>query len=496
MDTILHIGKVILLIFAVLMIFNLMILVHEWGHFLAARWRGLKIEKFQIWFGKPIWKKTINGVQYGLGSIPAGGFVALPQMAPMELLEGHTDESGEKLPKISPMDKIIVAIAGPLFSLLLALFFAVIVYFVGKPVDSISATTTIGWVMNDSPASEAGFMPGDEVLKVDGYDIQGFFGPVDTITERVVHSREDKIHFIVKRDGKEVDIYTGYKIPESGALERKGFRQVGLSPAAPTLIFEVFKGSPAELAGLEAGDKILAINDQEILSPSAVSDMVAVSEGKVVKFVVERSNNTGTEEAPVMTVSTKTFEVTPVLTDFNLKKGEKSYYSVGILSYGDKTWTTMHPGPLAQISDGAKVIARTLGALFSPKSDVGASHLSGPVGIGNIYYRLLDNPERGLQMALWFSVLLNVNLAMLNMMPFPVLDGGHITMAIMESIRRKPLNFRALEYIQAACALLLLGFMAYVTIFDSRDAFESDDEPKDPVYEISADATNREIPAN
>jgi len=85
---ILHIARVILIVFEVLALFNLLIIVHELGHFLAARWRGLYIEKFGIWFGKPIWKKTINEVEYSLGSLPFGGFVALPQLAPMDIIEG------------------------------------------------------------------------------------------------------------------------------------------------------------------------------------------------------------------------------------------------------------------------------------------------------------------------------------------------------------------------------------------------------------------------
>src|SRR5881396_3294423 len=121
---ILHIGRVILVIFEVLVIFNLLIVVHEIGHFLAARWRGLYVEKFGIWFGKPLWKKKINGVEYSLGSIPAGGFVALPQMAPMEAIEGGSETDRAALPPVSPLDKIIVAFAGPLFSFMLALVFA------------------------------------------------------------------------------------------------------------------------------------------------------------------------------------------------------------------------------------------------------------------------------------------------------------------------------------------------------------------------------------
>ena len=86
-----HALRVIFILLEVLVLFNLLICVHEIGHFLAARWRGLFIEKFGIWFGKPIWKKTINGVQYSLGSLPFGGFVALPQLAPMDIIEGKAD---------------------------------------------------------------------------------------------------------------------------------------------------------------------------------------------------------------------------------------------------------------------------------------------------------------------------------------------------------------------------------------------------------------------
>ena len=123
----------IVILLEVLLLFNLLIFVHELGHFLAARWRGLKVERFAIWFGKPIWKTKINGVEYCLGSIPAGGYVSLPQMATMEAIEGKSESPAEPLPNISPLDKIIVAFAGPLFSFLLALVFAVVVMVVGRP---------------------------------------------------------------------------------------------------------------------------------------------------------------------------------------------------------------------------------------------------------------------------------------------------------------------------------------------------------------------------
>src|SRR3954454_7428344 len=107
---ILHIARVIFILLEVLVLFNLLIVVHELGHFLAAKWRGLFIEQFGIWFGKPIWQKKINGVLYSIGSIPAGGFVKLPQLAPMDIIEGEADVDRAQLPPISVADKIIVAL--------------------------------------------------------------------------------------------------------------------------------------------------------------------------------------------------------------------------------------------------------------------------------------------------------------------------------------------------------------------------------------------------
>ena len=104
MEFLLGLGKVLWTLLQVIILFNILIVVHELGHYWAAKWRGLKVEKFQIWFGKPIWKKKIKEVQWGLGWIPMGGFVALPQMAPMEMLEGK-NEGKESLPPIKPIDK-------------------------------------------------------------------------------------------------------------------------------------------------------------------------------------------------------------------------------------------------------------------------------------------------------------------------------------------------------------------------------------------------------
>src|SRR3954471_4971316 len=178
----LHALRVIFILIEVVILFNLLIVVHEVGHFLAARWRGLYIEKFGIWFGKPIWKKSIHGVQYSLGTLPFGGFVALPQLAPMDIIEGKADVDRAKLPPVSAIDKIIVAVAGPLFSLLLAFVIAALIWGVGYPISEADTTTRLGYIMAESPALKTDLRPGDKILEVDGKPVKRFLGMNDSVS--------------------------------------------------------------------------------------------------------------------------------------------------------------------------------------------------------------------------------------------------------------------------------------------------------------------------
>ncbi len=231
---ILHIARVALVVLEVVVLFNLLIIVHELGHFLAARWRGLYIEKFGVWFGKPLWKKTINGVQYSLGSLPFGGFVALPQLAPMDIIEGKADMERQQLPPVSALDKIIVAIAGPLFSLLLALAFACVVWVVGYPVGESDMTTTIGYIMPDSPATKAGLQAGDKILEVDGNPVKRFLGMNDSVTWNVVRSEGEKIPVKFQRDGEVHTVWVEPYKAKTRGWRRKSVRQLRILPAEST----------------------------------------------------------------------------------------------------------------------------------------------------------------------------------------------------------------------------------------------------------------------
>lgn len=478
MEAILNILKLVGVIFLALMILNVMIVVHEWGHFLAARWRGLKIEKFQIWFGKAIWSRTYNGVQYGLGTIPAGGFVALPQMAPMEAIEGR-EEPREELPPITPLDKIIVAFAGPLFSFLLAVLISFGVWVAGRPMVEPPNPTMVGYINPDYPVAESGLRPGDIIREIDGKKVDRWGGQVSSVVWGVVSSEGETIDFTVERDGELLTIpvkpvmgEADEKPPANAAgrafrwiFGRPPLRSVGIEPQAVPRVGAVLPHSPAEEAGIKVGDVVTGIDGRPVTHPSAAVDIIRKAEGRPVTFTLQRE---GREEQ---------VQVTPRRPD---RPADAAHALTGVYFGEEKARTVyVHQAPGEQIAESLQAMKNLLGKIVSPGSDISATHMGGPVMIVRIYTNFLSLPfSDAWRWILWFSVVLNVNLAVMNMLPFPVLDGGHITMALLEWARRRPLNVKVLEWVQTACVLLVLSFFIMVTLKDVGDISRKNQAPE------------------
>ncbi len=525
MELLLQIARTGGLLLLVLLIFNLIILVHELGHFLAARWRGLVVERFAIWFGRPLWSMRRNGVEYRLGWIPAGGYVALPQLASMESVEGKSHSDSEALPPASPLDKIIVAFAGPLFSLLLALAFAFVVWTVGKATPQAQSTTTIGYVEPGGPADRAGLRPGDRILTVDGDTVTQWGGMVDSVVWSIVSSEGETIEFTVERGGETLTLAAVPEVEPRRGLGRSNLRRVNMEGVSTPLVAEVAEGSIYEKAGLQKSDLITHLNGKRLFTerdlmyglvgnpegvarltvsrdgtlfeaeipfePLPVAEVVAdgpaakagLKAGDIIvgvnggapisapEFVRLVEASPGTPIALLVTRNGNPVElsITPRETrDGKVRIGIAFGGSDDLKLVAGGPTELVYQGPFEQVVLSLRAMGNTLSALFSPKSAIKAEHLSGPVGIISSYLLMLMGPD-GWRYVLWFSVFLNVNLAVLNLLPFPVLDGGHILLSLIEWVRRRPLNVRVVEVMQTGFAMLLIGLMLFLTFNDVLD---------------------------
>jgi regulator of sigma E protease len=423
----------------VLFFFGLTIFVHELGHFLVARRRGMKVERFSIGFGPKIWGYKKDGIDYRVSWFPFGGYVALPQMAPMETIEGKTDSTAEQLPPASPLSKILVAFAGPVMNIIFAFLLGTILWKIGMPMPNDSAV--IGWVEPGSLEEQKGLRPGDRIVEVSGKPISRW----TELVGMVATSHEDTLKIVVERGDQTftMDLDTPVH-PQFGA------RVVNVFPRGRPFAQRVMSGTPAEEAGIRAGDKILAFNGVPIFSARQLIELVGKRADQATEIRLMRD-----EKIEVL-------QVTP-----RILPGETAA-RIG-LQLGDEI-VRPGPTPMQQFRDVFDLMGYTFKALMhSEKTGVGVKSLSGPVGImGGWWYEFAYG---GMRRGLWLAIVLNINLAILNLLPLPVLDGGHIVFAALEGIIRRPLNAKVVNALSTAFAVLLISFMLYVTFHDIQRFF-------------------------
>lgn len=424
-------------VLAVIVFFGASVFVHEYGHFWMARLRRMVVLGFSIGFGPKVfgWVDR-QGVEWAVRWIPAGGFVKLPQMLTSETIEGAADPA---VPPASPVSRIWVALAGPAMNIFFALAIASVIWLVGLPVPV--NPPIIGYVEPDSAEARLGIREGDRVLRVDGKIVSRW----QDVQRFTVLARSQTIPVEIARG----DSVSNYMLT---ALVNPtfGLKLLNLDPKDHPVIMDLAPGGAAQAAGLAVNDQFVSFGGVPVVGQSQLVDLIRAQTSQPAQVEVQRASQR------------MTFTVTPRVDP------SSGVARIGVTISPSRvlTYQLQRPGPTPweQVSGVLVQMGELVGALaHSKETGVSAKDMSGPVGI---FGKLAADVNADIRLALSFLVMLNVNLAIINLLPIPVLDGGHITLALYEIITRRRVAPRFQEIATSAFAVILLSFMAYVSFFD------------------------------
>jgi regulator of sigma E protease len=460
-------------IFLIVLFFGGSIFVHELGHFLAARRRGVHVDRFSIGFGPKIFSwKGKDGVEYRLSWLPLGGYVSLPQLADMRGIEGETEADLKRLAPISYSTKIIVFGAGATFNLIFAFLLACIIWVAGQPTSSDQATTRIGYIVPTlaladgtevpSPASVAGLRLGDTVRAIDGRPIadwQELMQTLVTSAGRTADGRRTST-FSIERDGQLQDVVIHPLLSGDEQV-----RRVGIAPAYELVVYSVEEGSVAAQIGLQPQDRLLTLDGTPVLNVQTYVEYLTAHRARAIFIGVRRGDQTLPLTLPAAA-------------------GAKDPAELGVALTTDQQM--IFPNPIKQFTAHVSMTFRTLGSLINPQSDIGISKLSGPVGIIRVFHLAA---QADIRMVLWFTILVNINLAIFNLLPIPVLDGGHMLFATIGRLRGQALPANFIVTTQSVFMVLLFSMILYVSFFDIRRIVRDVTPP--PPREETAPATGK-----
>lgn len=436
--------------------FGITIFIHELGHYLVARWCGLKVKTFAIGFGPAIWKTTIDGIVYKIGWIPFGGYVALPQLDPtgMQTVQGSDEAGGgenavndaddEPLPPVAPWKKILVSMAGATGNVVLAVVIAWLVFLIGMPATTANQDTVLGYVAPDSVLYAQGVRIGDRVTSVNGTPVSQWSQLINEA------ATEDEVTLLVSRaDGSVL------KATSPTEIWRYGIRMVGgVEAQAPVLVGAVTPDMSAAAAGVRAGDQIITFDGNPVYSDAHLIALVGANRDRTVDMTVRRRGDDGTRDRVV--------SVTPAYDP------QHDQTRIGIRfkmpTEALDTTVKVHPKPMAQVRHHASLILRFLRNLVTPrKAARAAGMVGGPVAIITSYFGMI---QASFMLAVWFTGFLNINLAIINLLPLPVLDGGHIVFSLYEWVFRRPIHARVINWLVNAFAVLLIGMFLLLSFRD------------------------------
>ncbi|MBQ4858738.1 sigma E protease regulator RseP [Pseudoalteromonas sp. MMG007] len=430
---------------------GILVAIHEYGHFWVARKMGVKVLRFSIGFGKPLlkWHDKYK-TEYVIAAIPLGGYV---KMLDERVDEVPANERHLSFNAKSVQARIAIVAAGPMANFLFAIVALAAMYMVGVQ----SVKPVVGSITEGSRAEQAGIMPSQHIIKIGDDDITTW---QDATFSLMSSLGEQSVDVTVRDENLQTRVKTlnldGWKLDQQDVPPLSSLGIVPFRPQATLTIAAVTKNSAAEQADLQAKDIILAVNGETISNWQQLVNLITQSANKSLQFSVKRQD------------SIKTITVTPQgrIDDNGVEQGFLGVAPV-VQPWPDGYVETRHYGPLDSIVRGTKETWRLITLSFDMignliTGQVSVKNLSGPVGIA---VGAGTSVSYGLVAFLSFLALISVNLGVFNLLPLPVLDGGHLMYYIIELFRKKPVSEKTQEFGFKVGALLLI-FLTCFALFN------------------------------
>jgi len=441
-------------LFYFIVVIGLLVAIHEFGHFWVARKTGVKVLRFSIGFGKVIWKyqKDSSTTEYVLSAIPLGGYVKMVD-------EREGDVAPEDLPYAFSRKPLwarsAIVAAGPIFNLVLAVLLYWLVFMIGET----GRRPVIGAVEPTTLAAQAGFVEGEEIISVNGIQTSTWRETMETLFASAVDAEEGLPIQVKSQDG--ILLTHTLVIPLAISQEPKLlFKELGLKawqPTIPAVVGKVIANSVAEQAGLQTGDLILSADGSEVKDWLEWVAYVQVHPGQPMSVLVERNGLvvalTLTPESAIenekiigkigVGVQVPEGLLDSLMVDYSLSPGDALAAAV------KRTW----------YYSGATL--KMMGYMFVGKASV--DNLSGPISIAQYAGK---SAEMGLVSFLKFLAIVSVSLGVLNLLPIPVLDGGHLLMFAIEAIKGSPVAENVQLVFQQIGMAALLGLMILAVFLD------------------------------
>src|SRR5208283_958837 len=419
-------------------VLGIMILVHEFGHYAAAKWFGVRVSVFSIGFGKRLTGFRHGGTDYRISALPLGGYVKMAGENPLESRSGAADEFMSH-PR---WQRFVITIAGPAMNILLAVALLTGVFMVHyeHPV-FLDAPAVIGWVLENSPAAKAGVEQGDRIARIDGTQNPTW---EDVMLKVMVNSKQP-LDVAIQRGNQ---VFEKQIQPQTDASDQNSV--AGWLPDQPITVTELDPDMPAAKSGLKVGDDIVAVNGTPMRSLFSVIHLLQQNGSKPVDVSLVRGGQK------------LNLQVTPVLTEDN---GQKTY-RLGFRSEPVGVDKLSFPQALNRSLEENKKYSLLIVDLVQKmlQRKVSIKQMEGPIGIARASGDAARQP--GWTPLLQLMAMISLNLGIFNLLPIPILDGGMILLLIIEGILRRDLNQEFKERIYQVAFVVLILFAAFVMFND------------------------------